>query len=238
MAKHSMSSYKASMVKKLGHNAEVQFNFLFGNKSLEELNLSGASEDCIVEKEQFVKKIQSDLGFFENYLSVSLKSGKTWQFHLGVINEISSLDYIKENISTKVFDDGNELTIVKYSKSFEEQLKELNSKSFWEKYLKKGNLLCYNDKVGNYTFFEMDKVIEAIISDVQWRILESGRIKGDCTVNGRLCKGVVTIEYRNEDHKKSLVLGSSGGSGNSANGYRMYLFLKERIKNTTIRPLD
>ena len=111
-------------------------------------------------------------------------------------------------------------------------------KSFWKKYLKKGNLLCYNDKAGNYTFFEMDKVIEAIINGVNWRILESGRIKGDFEIKGKLCRGVITLEYRNEEHKKSLVLGSSGGNGNNANGYRLFLYLKETIKNTTIRPLD
>lgn len=233
-----MSSYKASMVKKMGHNAEVQFNFLFGDKSLEELNFSGASEDCIIEKEQFVQRIQNDLNYFEDYLSVSLKSGKTWQFHLGKIDEISTIEYIKEHIHTKVFENGKELTIVKYSKTFEEQLNQLKSKSFWEKYLKKGNILCYNDTKGNYTFFEMDKVIDAIINGFDWRILESGRIKGDCEINGKLCKGVITLEYRNEDHKKSLVLGSSGGSGNNANGYRLFLHLKEKVKNTTIRPLD
>lgn len=238
MAKHSMSSYKASMVKKIGHSEEVKFNLLFGNNTLEELNLSGASEDCIVEKQQFIDEIKKDLDFNEDNLTVSLKSGKTWQFHLGVISEISDLGYIKENISTKILENGKELTIVKYSKSFDEQLVELKSKVFWEKYLKKGNLLCYNDKKGNYTFFEMSKVIEAIINEIEWRLLESGRIKGDCVINNKLCKGVITLEYRNESHKKCLVLGSSGGSGKSANGYRLFLFLLERIKSTTINPLD
>lgn len=232
-----MSSYKASMVKKMGHNEEVKFNFLFGDKSLDELNFSGASEDCIVEKKQFIEKIQQELDFSEDFLSVSLKSGKTWQFHLGVIDEISSLEYIREHIDVVQNENGKEMTIVKHSKTFDEQLIVLTSKSFWNKYLKKGNLLCYNDKLGNYTFFEMDKVIETIIHNFNWRLLESGRIKGDCEINRKICKGVITLEYRNEEHKKSLVLGSSGGNGKSANGYRLFLFLKERIKYSVISPL-
>ena len=152
-----MSSYKASMVKKIGHSEEVKFNFFFGNNTLDDLNFSGASEDCIVEKEDFKSVIKKELNYNENDFTVSLKSGKTWQFHLGVINEISTLDFIKKNISTKVLDNGKDLTIVKYSKSFEEQLKVLKSYSFWAKYLKKGSLLCYNEKEHqSYTFFEMN----------------------------------------------------------------------------------
>ena len=93
MAKHSMSSYKASMVKKIGHSEEVKFNFFFGNNTLDDLNFSGASEDCIVEKEDFKSVIKKELNYNENDFTVSLKSGKTWQFHLGVINEISTLDF-------------------------------------------------------------------------------------------------------------------------------------------------
>ena len=239
MAKHSMSSYKASMVKKIGHSEEVKFNFLFGNNTLDNLNFSGASEDCIVEKEDFKSVIKKELNYNENDFTVSLKSGKTWQFHLGVINEISTLDFIKKNISTKVLDNGKDLTIVKYSKSFEEQLKVLKSYSFWAKYLKKGSLLCYNEKEHqSYTFFEMNMVINSIIKHVKWRILESGRIKGDCIINNKLCSGVITLEFRNDDHKQCLVLGSSGGSGKSANGYRLFLFLKEKIKSICIKPLN
>ena len=238
MAKHSMDSYKASMVKKIGHSEEVKFNMLFGGYTLESLNLSGASADCIVEKEPFKSQIQSALDYNKDDYTVSLKSGKTWQFHLGVIEEISSLEYIKQNISVSIDDKGKEKTIVKHSKSFEEQCKALNSVDFWNKYFKKGELLCYNDKNGNYTFFEMNKAIEAIFQGFEWRLLETGRIKGDCRIGGALKKGVITIEYRNEDHKKCLVLGASGGTNDNANGYRLFTFFKERIKYLEIRPLN
>lgn len=238
MAKHSMDSYKASMVKKIGHSEEVKFNVLFGDYQLENLNLSGASADCIVEKDQFKKQIQSALDYHEDDFTVSLKSGKTWQFHLGVIEEISSLEFIKQHISVSIDENGKETTIVKHSKSFEDQCKALNSLDFWNKYFKKGELLCYNDKNGNYTFFEMNKAIEAIINGFEWRLLETGRIKGDCRIGGALKKGVITCEYRNEDHKKCLVLGASGGTNDNANGYRLFNFFKEQIKYVEIRPLN
>lgn len=237
MAKHSMSSYKASMVKKIGHSEEVKFNFLFGNNTLENLNFSGSSEDCIVEKEPFKELIKKELNYHLDDFTISLKSGKTWQFHLGVIDEISTLNFIRENISTILLDDGKELTVVKYSKSFDEQLKVLKSHSFWVKYLKKGSLLCYNDKRGNYTFFEMNKIIDTIVNHTEWRILQSGRIKGDCIIDNKLCKGVITLEFRNDSHKQCLVLGSIGGTGTNANGYRLFQLLKEKIKSICIRPL-
>ena len=90
----------------------------------------------------------------------------------------------------------------KYSNSFDNQKLYLKSYDFWKKYLKKGNLLCYNDKRGNYTFFKMDSVIDCIRKNFKWRLLETGRIKGDCFIDGKIRKGVITIEYRNENHKK------------------------------------
>jgi hypothetical protein len=231
MAKHAMSSEKASNIKKMGHKAELEFNILFGDKSLSDMNFSGSSEDCYVIKNKYKELIKNKLNLVEDNLSVSLKTGSTWQFHLGRIDEISQLGYIKDNISRGKDLKGKDLTIVKYSKPFEEQLIELKSKSFWNKYLNKGNLLCYYDKYGTYTFFEMSKVIDSIISNFEWRILQSGRIKGDCIINNKLCKGVITIEYREEPHN-SLVLGSSGGS----NGYRLFLMLKSNTNYIELSP--
>ena len=238
MSIHKMSSQKASLVKKLGHNAEVEFNLIFGGTTLQDLNLSGSSEDCFIDKKVYKKLIQNQLNYYEENLSVSLKSAKTWQFHLGRIDEISTLDFIKSNISTRIKENGKNLTIVKYSNSFDKITQVLRSVEFWKRYLKKGNLLCYNDKKGNYTFFEMNKVIKCIIDNFEWRILESGRIKGDCIISEKLKKGVLTIEFRNELHKQCLVLGAHGGKENSANGYRLFLFLKEKIKYSLINPLN
>lgn len=233
MSKHSMSSNKASQVKRIGHGEEIKFNLLFGSPSLDSLNLSGASEDCFVKKDNYKRILKESLDLdFENY-SVSLKSGKTWQFHLGTIDEISSIDYIKNNIENVLVNDKYE-THWKYSNSFENQLQTLRSYDFWEKYLKKGNLLCYNDKKGNYTFFKMDMVIDCIRENFKWRLLETGRIKGDCIIDGQIRKGVITIEFRNEDHKQCLVLGAMGGGGDSANGYRLFLHLKENISHKLI----
>tara|TARA_X000000368_G_C23027002_1_gene710705 strand:- start:1097 stop:1813 length:717 start_codon:yes stop_codon:yes gene_type:complete len=230
MAKHSMSSEKASLVKRRGHTEELTFNTIFGGKKLTSLNLSGDSEDCFVENSKYKEIIQKDLKYYEDNLSVSLKSGNTWQFHLGRIDEISTLEFIKENVTKEIDTKGKEYTKVVYSKSFEDQLTILKSEHFWNKYFgKKGNLLCFNDKKGTYTFFEMKRVVGVIINQFKWRLLETGRIKGDCIIQNKEKKGVITIEYRAESHKQSLVLGSSGGTGNSANGYRLFLLLKENI---------
>ena len=233
-----MTSEKASLVKKIGHSEEVKFNLIFGGKTLEDLNLSGSSEDCYVDNKKYSDELIRKLNLSSEELSVSLKSGNTWQFHLGVIEEISTIPYIKENISKIINEKGKEITIVKYSKSFDEQIKVLKSKKFWDKYLKKGNLLCYNDKKGCYTFFKMDESIDVIIEKFQWRKLETGRIKGDCIINQKICKGVITIEFRNESHKQCLVLGSSGGKGKSANGFRLFKFLQENINSVSITPLN
>ena len=100
MAKHAMSSHQASQVKRLGHGEEIQFNIAFGTSSLGGLNLSGASEDCFVTKDIYKRMLTESLDLdFENH-SVSLKSGRTWQFHLGSIDEISSIDFIKSNIES------------------------------------------------------------------------------------------------------------------------------------------
>jgi hypothetical protein len=233
MAKHAMSSDQASLVKRMGHGEEITFNIIFGISSLDSLNLSGASEDCFVKKDNYKRTLKESLDLdFEDY-SVSLKSGKTWQFHLGSINEISSIDYIKSNIESVLVNDKYE-THWKYSNSFDNQLLSLKSYDFWKNYLKKGNLLCYNDKRGNYTFFKMDSVIDCIRKNFEWRLLETGRIKGDCFIDGKIRKGVITIEYRNEDHKQCLVLGAMGGSGDNANGYRLFLHLKENIPHKLI----
>ena len=233
-----MSSHKASLVKKIGHSEESKFNLIFGDSPLEELNLSGASEDCFVENIEYKNSIKEKLNFGKHVFSVSLKSGKTWQFSLGRIDEISSLEFIKANISQKINEKGKTITIVKHEKSFENIKQELKSVNFWNKYLKKGNLLCYNDKKGNYTFFDMDELIKCITKNFQWRLLETGRIKGDCVISNKIKKGVITIEFRNESHKQCLVLGAHGGTGDTANGYRLFLFLKENINSIRITPLQ
>ena len=81
-----MSSKKASQIKNLGHAEEMTFNALFGDKGHREINHSGASNDNVITNPKYRTEISNHLGTFHDY-TVSLKSGKTWQFHLGQINQ-------------------------------------------------------------------------------------------------------------------------------------------------------
>ena len=54
----------------------------------------------------------------------------------------------------------------------------------------------------------MSRVIRFIASNFSWRLLETGRLKGDFTKSG---KQIFTYEFRPEDHKKTFVLGAHGG---------------------------
>ena len=68
MSKHSISSHKASQVKRIGHGEEIKFNLLFGSPSLDSLNLSGASEDCFVKKDNYKRILKESLDLdFENF---------------------------------------------------------------------------------------------------------------------------------------------------------------------------
>ena len=211
-----MNSKQASQIKNLGHAEETTFNALFGDKFHREINHSGASQDNIITDAEYKSKISSKLGRFNDF-SVSLKSGKTWQFHLGQILELSDSKNITINKSTT----GE--THVKHSKTFFEQLEVLRNVEFWNKYLgKKSELLCYNDKQKCYTFFRMSSVTDFISKNVVWSILDTGRLKGKLTLNNKEYT-ILTFEYRAD--KKQFVLGASGGK----NGFRLFEVLKEKL---------
>lgn len=89
---------------------------------------------------------------------------------------------------------------------FKEQIKALKNYSFWKKYLGKGDILCYRSSENEWIFFNMDDVIIFLTDNFDWRLLETGRIKGD--FNG---KQYITYEYRPEPHKRTFVLGAHGG---------------------------
>ncbi len=147
---------------------------------------------------------------------MSLKSGDTWQFHLGRIEELSPLSKIKVDKTPK-----NQTRVI-HSIPFKEQQTILSNKEFWDKYLGKGSLLCYNDKKKKYTFFRMDSVIEYLCANVKWRSLET-RIKGDIVFQDKK-RSVLTFEYRSD--KKQFVLGAMGGK----NGLLLFRVLKENLK--------
>lgn len=211
-----MSSKQASQKKELGHAEERTFNAFFGNKSNRETNFSGANADNIITNSDYQKELSNVFEGLKSYM-VSLKSGKTWQFHLGRIDELSSLEKVQLSKTKK------EKTKVIHSISFKSQEQVLKDPKFWKKYLGKGYLLCYNDKEKKYTFFKMIDVINFIVNNAKWRILETGRIKGDFFYQEKN-RAVITFEYRNK--KKQFVIGAHGGKS----GLLFFNILKENIK--------
>jgi hypothetical protein len=193
---HGMLSSAASLVKKRGHEIEKIFNEKFGD-SKAVINYSGKTSDCVVTKLVYQKHLIKLNP--ENY-TISIKSGKTMQFHLGNIPELSN----KETFISSYHKNLKGHSCGKHNVDFEAQVKHLKSIQFWQKYLKKGAILCYVEDC-KYVFFKMDDIIDLIILKFTWRLLSTGRIKGD--FNGKM--GIITFEYR-KDHN-SFVLGAHGG---------------------------
>ncbi len=210
-----MSSEQASQKKELGHAEERTFNAFFGDKNKRDTNFSGSTADNEISNSKFQKIISDRLGILDSY-KVSLKSGDTWQFHLGRIDELSPLSEIKIELTS------NSETRIVHSKTFKQQQIQLTSYDFWKKYLGKGDLLCYNDKKKKYTFFRMDSVINFICKKINWRILDTGRIKGDALIMNKK-RSVLTFEFRNK--KNQFALGAMGGR----NGLLLFKILIQNL---------
>jgi hypothetical protein len=110
----------------------------------------------------------------------------------------------------------------------------LKSRSFWVRYVGKGHFYVQLEKdQKSYTYFSMNDVIRFICERTEWRLLETGRIKGDLpekTSGGKVKKAaVLTFEYRPEHG--SFVLGAHGGE----NGYRFCNILKQNLDHKTLR---
>lgn len=187
-----MTSQQASLKKKMGHAQEAIFMALFGFEKLQakfkSSNFSGPNEDCIVSSENFKNILKPAFNLPDSYneFKISLKSGRTWQFHLGKIDEIS------KNTFYKGF---NELEEHRISES---HIPCLFNYEFWKKYLGKRDFLVFHEN-GDYHFFIMKDVINYIINNASWRILKSKRIKADF---GDKLSGIITFEERKEKKRQ------------------------------------
>lgn len=213
--------------KEVGHAAEFMFNAKFFKR--DKLNFDGPSADCLVNDKTF--ESLRTLGVEGR--EVSLKAGSTAQFHLGVIDELSNKEHYKRTLATRMVR-GRPATCGKHHLSWEDQLEVLRSKSFWRKYLGKGDFYCQLEKDGkSYTFFSMEHVISFIVENAQWRLLETGRIKGDLPAAGKKggfrLRPVITFEFRPE--KGLFVLGANGGQS----GYLFCDILKQQIDSVTLK---
>lgn len=169
-----------------GHAIETSFRKQF-SRSFDSTRFKCGSDNTIKRTHPIVNILKQKLNI--KGLEVSNKSGKNIQFTLGRIPEWE-----------------NNLTI-----------STLNNPSFIEytfkKYLKKEytdfvcDILVYYDEQNiQWIFFNMDDIIEFIKKNAKWRILQSGRVKGDF-----FQKQYLTYEYRNTHH--SYFLGANGNRG-------------------------
>ena len=199
---HAMDSDQAREKKLMGHQREADFNNLFGDKN-SEINYSGSSSDCEITDKLLFGTLQKKLKVKSP--NVSLKRGDTIQIHLGWIPELTDRKFWMGHLR-KVKVKNRICTTSLHGKKFQDQIEVLKSFDFWKKYLGKGDILCYADKNDKWLFFNMDDVINFIINNIDWRLLETGRIKGDYRD-----KQLLTYEYRPEPHKLCFVLGAHGG---------------------------
>jgi hypothetical protein len=198
--------------KRVGHQREELFNAQFGTAGAE--ITYRAEADCTLSKtpsnETILRTLGLDPGDPTSW-NVSLKSGNNLQFTLGNIPEITSHTEQAPKLAA------------------------LSSSEFWNKYLKKCNsqqpcgILSYLDEANTWTFFSMDKVIQHVIEHTTWRMLDTGRIKGDMpTTSKKGSKQVFTYEYR--PTHKSHFFGANGGQGKTFIG-----LLKECIPSVSIQ---
>tara|TARA_Y100000310_G_scaffold334877_1_gene415602 strand:- start:1365 stop:2057 length:693 start_codon:yes stop_codon:yes gene_type:complete len=199
---HAMDSDQAREKKQMGHQRESDFNKIFGDKN-SNINYSGSTNDCEITDKELLDTLQKKLNVKSN--KVSLKRGNTIQIHLGWIPELTNREHWMAHL-TRVNVKNRVCTTSEHGISFSDQIKVLKTFDFWKKYLGKGDILCYSDINNIWLFFNMDDVLNFIIKNIDWRLLETGRIKGD--FKGRQ---ILTYEYRPESHKRCFVLGAHGG---------------------------
>lgn len=179
--------------KKTGHNREILFEKQYNpNKKTEKIEY-GAKADTEMDKSKHIyQELVNKLKVKGN--NVSNKSGNNIQFTLGNIPELLDISIIQLNNKQLILE-------------------------IMGKYLKKNgsdkpaDILVYLDmNKKEWLFFNMDYVIEFIADNCDWRILESGRIKGDFKDKSKKGKRqYLTYEYR-QTHN-SYFLGANGGKG-------------------------
>jgi hypothetical protein len=172
--------------KKAGHKVEDLFGELFCDLS----PITYKPEaDKIITDEKLLMFLHKKIGLVSNG-ATSIKSSKNIQFTLGNIPEITSAS---------------------------DKLKAISERHIWEKYLGKSlsdvpaSMLCYKD-IDSWIFFNMKHVIDFITENASWRLLKTGRIKGDFVDDSRKGKSqYLTYEYRSTHG--SYFLGANGNKG-------------------------
>lgn len=209
-----MESEKASQVKVNGELAKQKLATKLKCTSSREIFLNKDSHS----------EISKSIGTEGNLM---LRVGKNWQFHLGDLPEIGSINFFAKSIKKKKVNN-KLLECGSYDKDWESQMEQLKSPSFWEKYFCKGNnVFCFSNDNYEYFFFNIHDMVNYIIANTKWRLLDTGRIKGDLFLEDGTSITIFTIEFRNESHKKCFAFGAHGGG----KGIQLFLILLRNIKH-------
>jgi hypothetical protein len=153
-----------------------------------------------------------------------LKSGNNWQFHLG------SFKPFTENWKVEFLNGGK---ILKYNIPKNIINQDIQSAVFLKSFMLKGDFFVIYE-TPNWLIFDSEDIMKLMQDSefVEWRILESGRIKGDIIVN-KIKRTIFTLEYRAEVHKKQFVFGAHGGGA----GEKLKNILKQTLFFNSI-PVD
>lgn len=131
--------------------------------------------------------------------TILIKAGKNWQFRLGKIHEVE--DQVDQYMN------GGKTIKYKLCTNLHDRIL---TESFLSKYAFSATLFAARNGI-NWQIFSSSEIIRIILDYCTIRVLDSGRIKLDYHDQHRTIKGIMTIEYRPEEHKRCWVFGAHGG---------------------------
>ena len=180
--KHGMHSDDARRIRLTGNQLKTEF--------LRKYTIQGSLCDTI----SLVQPINT-----HSERTVLIKAGKNWQFRLGRLPEIEEQvqDYL----------DGGKIVRFKAKSNIEDVVL---TKDFLTKYAFHSEFFIARNGLV-WQIFTSSDIVELILDNSTVRVLSSGRVKFDLHYKGKTNRGIMTIEYRAEEHKKSWVFGAHGG---------------------------
>lgn len=198
---HGMHSDDARRIRLTGNQLKTEF--------LRKYTIQGSLKKSIA----LVQPIKTNLD-----RSVLIKAGKNWQFRLGRIPEIEEQvdDYL----------DSGKIVRFRATSNVEDVVL---TKEFLTKYAFHSELFIARDGLIWQVFTSSD-IISLILDNCSVRVMNSGRIKFDFHSQGKTTKGIMTIEYRAEEHKKSWVFGAHGGGS----GEKLRIIMSEFLLFTEL----
>ena len=204
---HAMTSGQARSIKRKGDFIRRKFK-----------------NQCCTEEGVIAAELLQGLTLPIQVGTYTMKTGKNWQFHLGRLGDYT------EKWKSSISPCGR---IIQYGVPQELIFEDLYSEQFIRSFILKENYLV-SFRSDEWIIFSSDDILQLLLDPevLKWRILESGRIKGDIYYSwGK--RSIFTIEYRAEAHKKSFVVGAHGGNA----GERFGTFLTESLLFNPI-PID